>query len=103
MKLVNGKDAHDGVEYINGCSTEKITRDYYLEVPDMREGVYLFFIEVDWDESASKFIPDLTYCASAYGPDCVIFEEDVADQYDKADILKQALTDKCLSGKHPDV
>jgi len=53
MKLNNGKDAKDGVEYVAGCVSEKLKRDIYLTVTSMDAGQYVFFIEVDWHPLAS--------------------------------------------------
>ena len=50
MKLRNGRDAKEGVEYIAAAITDPTDRDTYVEVKDMEEGEYYFFIEPDWHE-----------------------------------------------------
>ena len=99
MKLKNGKDAKDGVEYVGGCVSELVSRDNYLKIDHMESGDYAFYIEVDWNETAKKYLDELSYCATSYGPDYVLFEQNFNKMYKKHDIIAKALSAKALSGK----
>ena len=63
---------------------------------DLEIGHYYLFIEIDWHESALRLVPDLAYCATAYGPHHVHFEKDMSQRYDKNYLLKAAFLSKVL-------
>ena len=100
VKLNNNKDPADGVTYIDGCVNHKFYRDVYLEIEEVAPGNYAIFVEMDWDQSATEHLPELSYCISSYGIHNVLFsEEDYSGSYSKEFILEKALTSKALSGK----
>jgi len=94
MRLENGRDLTGEVRYICGGKGYK-ERDAYIELPDLEEGEYLFYVEMEWEASTAV----RSFCATCYGASKVVFQEDVASSYSQEEVLRKVYTAKAL-GRH---
>ena len=98
MRLKNGQDLSGEIEYICGGNGYK-ERDAYLELPQLKAGDYLFYLEIDWDENTVN----RSVCATCYGASRVAFEADWSEKYSKEEVLRTAFTAKALGGNFAEV
>lgn len=93
MKLENGKDLSEGVEFI-GSHTGNRVRDANLEVT-VEAGTYAFFVQMDWEGKSEKFV-DSEYAVARYGPGEAEWKDCASNS--KEEVLTAAFTSHAKSG-----
>ena len=87
IKPSNGKNFKNGCIYIKGgVGFEQ--RDAHVEADSLQEGVYFFYVEMDWVIQESY--NDFEFSATSYGPAECIFEE-VTQDFPQHVVLKRAI------------
>jgi len=84
VKLVNGYDYNDGVEYKGGLYSH-FERDYYIEKKNLKPGKYLAFVEFDWHESVKTDAQDFVMTCYGTGKTRI---QDETDLHKVGDFLK---------------
>ena len=91
MKLNNGKDHTDGIKYIQGNKIYE-DRDGYVEVKNLEQGAYYYYVEFDWNEETLE--EDRNFNITCYGSSDIIFESDQQSEMQKEECLKMAFLAK---------
>lgn len=82
----------DGCEFIAGKSARQ-ERDTYLEVPEMDEGYYWIYIEMEWQPNSFRLLEgDLQYSINCYGESDVEFSGDMSRQFEQVEVLDKIMT-----------
>ena len=73
MKLNNGKDHTGGITYLQGNKVYE-DRDGYVEVKNLEQGTYYYYVEFDWNEETQE--EDRNFNITCYGSSDIVFESD---------------------------
>ena len=72
IKCKTNKDFKGPIEYIVGKTNTTIGRDFYLDFPELQQGDYYMYVEMDWHPTTKIF----DYTVTSYGEEYIIFSSD---------------------------
>ena len=78
----------DNLTFVQGVK-EHSSRDTYIECPNLKQGVYYLFVQMDWFTSPNPHFRQSQFIAvNCYGKGWTSIESDFSEDYGKIEVLE---------------